>query len=112
MVPPSKPMYLLGDFNAHVLGALSLTACTFPCHGHQLHTAVTGTTSCGRGRQMWAVLQARNLHVLNGCTQMQLHTCHTCTACVQPTKRMVDYLVVNNAALPTVVRAVIVDHPF
>ena len=49
MVPPSEPMYLLGDFNAHVLGALSLPSCTCPCHGHPLHAAVTGSTSCGRG---------------------------------------------------------------
>ena len=47
--PPSKPMYLLGDFNAHALGALSLPAGTCPCHGHPLHAAITGSTSCGRG---------------------------------------------------------------
>ena len=50
MVPPSEPMYLLGDFKAHVLGALSLPACTCPCYGHPLHAAITGSTSCGRGR--------------------------------------------------------------
>ena len=111
-VPHSEPMYLLSDFNAHILGALSSAACTYPCHGHPIHTAVTGSTSCWRGRQMWAVLQARNLHVLNGCTHMQLHMCHMCTACVQPTKSMVDYLLVNDVALPMVARAVIVDCPF
>ena len=61
---------------------------------------------------MWAMLQARNLHMLDGCAHIQLHTCHTCTACVQPTKSMVDYLVVNNMDLPMMVRAVIVGHPF
>ena len=61
---------------------------------------------------MWEVLQLHNLHVLNGCTYMQLHTCHMCTAHVQPTKSMVDFFVVNDAALPTVARAIIVDHPF
>ena len=61
---------------------------------------------------MWALLQVRNLHVLNGCARMQLHTCHTCTAHVQPTKSTVDYLVVNDAALLMVARAIIVDHPF
>ena len=61
---------------------------------------------------MWALLQARNLHVLNGCAHMHLHTCHTCTAHVQPTKSTVYYLVVNDAALLTVARAVIVDRPF
>ena len=50
MVPPYEPMYLLGDFNAHVLGALSLPACTCPCHGHPLHAAVARSTSCGRGQ--------------------------------------------------------------
>ena len=61
---------------------------------------------------MWALLQMCNLHVLNGCARMQLHTCHTCTTRVQPTKSTVDYLVVKDAALQTVARAVIVDHPF
>ena len=61
---------------------------------------------------MCAVLQARNLHVLNGCTHMQLHTCHTCPVHVQPTKTRVDYLVVNDMALLTVSRAFIVDRPF
>ena len=61
---------------------------------------------------MWTMLQVRNLHVLNGCTHMQLHTCHMCTSHVQPAKSMVDCLVVNNAALPTVMRAVIEDCPF
>ena len=111
-VHPSKPMYLLGNFNAHVLGALSLSTSTCPCHGHPLHAAITGGTSCGRGRRMWALLQMRNLHVLNGCAHMQLQTCHTCTAHVQPTKSTVNYLVVNDAALPMVARAVIVDRPF
>ena len=54
----------------------------------------------------------RNLHVLNGCARMQLYMCHTYTVRVQPTKSMVDYLVVNDAALSTLVRAVIVDRPF
>ena len=111
-VPPSEPMYLLRDFNAHVLGALSLSTSICPCHGHPLHAAVTGGTSCGRGRQMWALLQMHNLHMLNGCAHMQLHTCRTCTARVHPTKSTVDYIVVNDAALPTVVIAVIVDRPF
>ena len=61
---------------------------------------------------MWALLQMRNLHVLNGCAHMQLHKCHTCTACVHPTKSTVDYIVVNDAALPMVARAIIVDRPF
>ena len=43
---------------------------------------------------------------------MQLHMCHTCTACEQPTKSTVDYVVVNDAALPTITRAIIVDRPF
>ena len=61
---------------------------------------------------MWALLQMHNLHVLNGCAHMQLYTCHTCTAHVQPMKITMDYLAVNNAALPMVARAVIVDSPF
>ena len=61
---------------------------------------------------MWALLQMHNLHGLNGCARMQLHTCHMCTMRVQAMKSTVDYLVVNDAALSTVVRAVIVDHPF
>ena len=111
-VLPSEPMHLLGDFNAHVLGALSLSVSICPCHGHPLHAAITRGTSCGRGQRMWALLQMRNLHVLNGCAHMQLHTCHTCIACVHPTKSTVNYIVVNDAALPTVARAVIVDRPF
>ena len=43
---------------------------------------------------------------------MQLYMCHMCTACVQPTKSMVDYLLVNDVALPMVVRAIIVDCTF
>ena len=61
---------------------------------------------------MWTLLQMRNLHVLNGCARMQLHTCHTCTMRVQATKSTVDYLVVNDTALSMVVRAIIVDLPF
>ena len=61
---------------------------------------------------MWAILQEHNLHVLNGCTHMQLHMYHTCTAHVQPMKSTVDSLVVNDVDLPMVARAVIVDHPF
>ena len=79
-VPPTEPLYLLGDFNAHTLGALPSPAGTCPCHGHPLHTTITGSGVCGRGRRMWALLQLRNLHMLNGCAHMQLHTCHTCTA--------------------------------
>lgn len=79
-VPPTEPMYPLGDFNAHALGALSLPAGTYPCHLYPLHAVVTGSTTCGRGRWMWGLLQMRNLHVLNGCAHMQLHTYHTSTA--------------------------------
>ena len=61
---------------------------------------------------MWALLQMCNLHVLKTCAYMQLHMCHTCTVHVQPTKSTMDYLVVNDAALPMVMRAVIVDRPF
>ena len=61
---------------------------------------------------MWALLQIRNLHVLNGCAHLQVRTCHTCTAHVHPAKSTVDYIVVNDAALPLVARAVIVDRLF
>ena len=68
-ISPTEPTYLVGDFNAHMVGALAIQT-TCPCHRAPLHVGVVSGSSCGRGRRLWSMLQGRGMHVLNGCQHM------------------------------------------
>ena len=104
-IPVNEPVVLVGDFNAH-LGSSSAPC---PLHGETRAPLLGGT--CGRGRLLQVTLDARDMHVLNGCAHVQPYTCTTLQRGGTVVRSTVDYLIVNSAALSYVHSIAIQDHP-
>ena len=104
-IPINEPIALVGDFNAH-LGSSSVPC---PLHGETRVSLLGGT--CRRGRLLQATLNACDMHVFNGCANVQPYTCTTLQRGGTVVRSMVDYLIVNSAALSYVHSIDIQDHP-
>ena len=109
VIPPNKILFLVHNFNAHLLGVEGFPAMHCPCYNESRHQR--SHSSCSHRRQMWSVLAMRDLHILNGCKKLLAHMCHMTTAHMDISKTTVDYLVVNDMALGTITTAEIVDRP-
>ena len=108
-IPPVEHTFVLGDFNAHLLGMDSFARTCCPCCDlpRQWHPGETWS----RGRRLWAVLQSRNLLVVNGCNHLQEYICHTTSMQGHLMLTMVDYLIINHEALDYMLSILILDRP-
>ena len=104
-IPVNEPVALVGDFNAH-LGSSSEPC---PLHGEARAPLLGGT--CRRGRLLQATMKARDMHVLNRCASVQPYTCTTLQWGGTVSRSMVDYFIVNSAALGYLHSIDIQDHP-
>ena len=104
-IPVNEPVAWVGDLSPHMDN--SLEPC--PLHGEAHASPLRG--SCGRGQLLQATMRERDMHVLNGCARAQSYTCTTLQHGGTVTRSMVDYLIVNNAALSYVHSIDIQDHP-
>ena len=66
---------LVGDMNAPPENWVLFLGSACPLHG-KARCALQGGT-CSWGRMQWSTLDAREFHILNGCTNIATHTCTT-----------------------------------
>ena len=95
--------------NAHLgaWGPFLDSAC--PLYGEARCILQGGT--CSRGRMLWSTLDARDLHILNGCTHLATHTCTTKQRGGAIIRATVDYIIAKSMALGMIDKIMIDDFP-
>ena len=95
-LPPVKPLILVGSMNAHITGE-PLCSLVCPLHGEECHT-LPGST-CSRGCLVAKTPVQYSLQLLNGCQQLQAHTCTMLQWAGMTTHSTVDLMVLNHPVL-------------
>ena len=96
---------MVGDMKAHLGDKGTFLGSACPLHG-EAHCVLKGGT-CSRGGMLWSTLDARDLHILNGCTNLAMHTCTTKQKGGATVSITVDYIIANSMALEMIDKVMI-----